>query len=76
MKTLTYGSLKIRIDLDKKGEEILVEQIQESITMALKDYRWRSRHPQNPSNLIESGSKGIILQKGKKNRKTPGLRRR
>ena len=69
MKTLTYGSLKIQIDLDEKGEEILEEQIKESITMALKDFKWRSQHPQTPSSLIETQEEGAIHPKEKKKSK-------
>lgn len=67
MKTLTYGSLKIDIDLDEKGDEIFIESLDELITEMRKDFKWRSQHAQNPSNLIDSAPKGINTPEGKKN---------
>ena len=67
MKTLTYGSLKIDIDLDGKGDEIFMESLEELITEMRKDFKWRRQHPQNPSNSIESAGEGIITSKKVKN---------
>ena len=69
MKTLTYGSLKIQIDLDAKGEEIFTEALEELITETKKDFKWRSLHPQTPSNLNESDQKGITTPERKKKSK-------
>ena len=66
MKTLTYGSLKIDIDLDGKGDEIFMESLEELITEMRKDFKWRRQHPQNPSNSIETPKEGIIHQKVRK----------
>lgn len=69
MKTLTYGSLKIDIELDAKGEDIFIESLRELITEMRKDFKWRSEHPQTPSNLIETPKEGVIHPKEKKKSK-------
>ena len=66
MKNLTFGDLKISIDLDEKGEEIFTEALEELITEMRKDFKWRSLHPQTPSNLNETPDQGKIIPKGKK----------
>ena len=72
MKTLTYGSLKIDIDLDGKGDEIFMESLEELITEMRKDFKWRRQHPQNPSNSIETPREGIITPEGRKNDRNKG----
>lgn len=69
MKVLTFGSLKIEINLDEKGEELLVEDIKESIDLAMRDYKWRIRHTQSPSILIETPPDRAIDPKRLKNAK-------
>ena len=66
MKTLTYGDLKINVELDEIGETYLIEMIKEDIVLARKDFKYRSEHPQTPSNLNETPDQGKIIPKGKK----------
>ncbi len=63
MKTLTFGSFSIEIDLDEKGEAHLIEMIKEDITLARKDFKYRLEHPHNPSILVETPPTEVIGQK-------------
>lgn len=69
MKVLTFGSLKIEINLDEKGEELLVEDIKESVDLAMRDYKWRARNAQTPSNLNETPNGGNTTPKASKKTK-------
>ena len=64
--TLTYGKITREVQLDEKGEEIFTEALEELITEMRKDFKWRSLHPQTPSNLNETPDQGKIIPKGKK----------
>lgn len=54
MKTLTFGTLSIEVDLDERGEDYLIEMIKEDIIMARKDFRYRLEHHKTSSILIEN----------------------
>ena len=43
MKTLTYGSLNITIELDEHEEEILQDSIKEAVASATKHHNWVHR---------------------------------
>ena len=52
MKTLTYGSLKIDLDLDPRQEEILMQTLLEDVKAIQKHQAWlereASRGPDSP----------------------------
>lgn len=56
MKTLTYGSLKINLDLDPRQEEIFVQALEIEIAAARKHQAWLDREASRGS---ESPVKGI-----------------
>ncbi|MCL5782534.1 MAG: hypothetical protein M1476_01320 [Candidatus Thermoplasmatota archaeon] len=56
MKTLTYGSLKINLDLDPRQEEIFVQVLEIEIAAARKHQAWLRREALKGS---DSPVKGI-----------------
>ena len=56
MKTLTYGSLKIDLDLDPRQEEILMQTLLEDVKAIQKHQAWLEREA---SRVSESPVKGI-----------------
>jgi hypothetical protein len=41
MKTLTYGNMKIQVDLKPDEEKIFIEALESDIVAARKFHRWR-----------------------------------
>jgi hypothetical protein len=43
MKTITYGTLKVQLDLRSDEEKIFIESLEAEIAAARKFHAWRSR---------------------------------
>ena len=44
MKTLTYGNLRVTVDLDEHEEEILQDSIMDAVASAIKHHNWVHGH--------------------------------
>ena len=62
MKILRYGNLTLKIDLDKRGEEIFIEELKDLVRASQSDYRWRFRNSEYLDSLKESKSTGRTTQ--------------
>lgn len=60
MKTLIFGSLKMEVDLDQHGVDLLVEDIKVAINLAERDFKWRTRNAESLSNFNQSVEGDII----------------
>lgn len=75
MKTLTFGDLKIELDLSPEAEDILIYEIKKTIPVCRRLTEHQRKSGTDPSILNETGSKGIITPKKKKNSKSGDVKK-
>lgn len=69
MKVLTYGNLKIELDLDAVQEEVLVYEIKRIVKACRVDTLLQRDNDTEGPHFDETGSKRIITPGRKKNSK-------
>lgn len=69
MKTLTFGDLRIELDLTPEAEEILIHEIKATIPVCRRLTEYQRKNNTDTSNFNETGSEGVITPEKKTNSK-------
>ena len=66
MKILKYGNLTLKVDLDPRGEEIFIQELNDLVRASQSDFRWRKENADYLKALKENTTRDKIIPTEKK----------